>query len=98
VHAPKRKKKTSDSSVETRLAAQEELMPGETRKETEGVFLLRGNTTEFVPVKVGIAGERYFEAVTGLREGDLVITGPFDSVRKMDDGDEVKLEEPGSRK
>jgi HlyD family secretion protein len=98
VRAPKKKKKASGGSVETRLAAQEELKPGETRKETEGVFLLRGNTTEFVPVKVGIAGERYFEAISGLREGDLVITGPFDSVRQMDDGDEVKLEEPESRK
>jgi HlyD family secretion protein len=98
VHTPKKQKKTSGGSVEARVAAQEELKPGETRKETEGVFLLRGNTTEFVAVKVGIAGERYFEAVSGLREGDLVITGPFDSVRQMDDGDEVKLEEPGSKK
>jgi hypothetical protein len=33
------------------------LKPGQTRKETEGVFVLRGGKAEFVPIKVGIAGE-----------------------------------------
>jgi hypothetical protein len=42
-------------------------------------------------VKVGIAGERYFEVTSGLKEGDRVITGPFDTVRNMYDGDLVKV-------
>ena len=44
----------------------------------------------FVAVKTGIAGERYFEVPSGLKEGDRVITGPFDSVRNMFDGDMVQ--------
>ena len=31
----------------------------------------------FTPVKIGIAGERYFEVLVGLKAGDQVITGPF---------------------
>jgi HlyD family secretion protein len=46
----------------------------------------------FVPVKIGIAGDRYFEVLEGLKDGDQVITGPFNSVRNLRDGDEVKLE------
>ena len=30
-----------------------------------------------MPVKTGIAGEKYFEVLSGLKEGDEVITGPF---------------------
>ena len=41
-------------------------------------------------VKLGIAGERYLEVLSGLKEGDRVITGPFDSVRSLYEGDLVK--------
>jgi HlyD family secretion protein len=70
-----------------------ELKPGQTRKETEGVFVMRDKIAEFVPVKTGIAGDRYFEVLSGVKPGDRVLTGPFESVRNLQDGDEVKLEE-----
>jgi HlyD family secretion protein len=47
----------------------------------------------FVPVTVGIAGERYFEVLSGIKDGDRVITGPFASVRQLADGETVKTEE-----
>ncbi|MBI3046981.1 MAG: efflux RND transporter periplasmic adaptor subunit [Acidobacteria bacterium] len=71
--------------------------PGQTRRETEGVFLLRGNRAVFAPVKVGIAGERYFEVLSGLDEHDQVITGPFSSVRELADGTEVTRQAPPPR-
>jgi HlyD family secretion protein len=71
-------------------AAAAELEPGQTRKETEGVFVIRSGRAEFVPVKVGIAGDRYFEVLSGLEPGDEVITGPFNNVRNLREGDEVK--------
>jgi HlyD family secretion protein len=70
-----------------------ELLPGQKREETEGVFLIRDGKAEFVPVKLGIAGERFFEVAGGLKEGDRVITGPFDSVRNLYDGDQVLINE-----
>ena len=72
-----------------------ELKPGQTRKETEGVFVLRDKRVEFVPVKTGIAGDRYFEVLSGVKPGDRVIIGPFESVRNLQDGDEVKMEAKG---
>jgi HlyD family secretion protein len=65
--------------------------PGHERKETEGVFLVADGRATFTPVKVGIAGERYFEVMSGLKTGDRVITGPFASVRSLGDGEEVKV-------
>ena len=67
-----------------------ELKPGQTRKELEGVFTVQNNKAVFMPVKTGIAGEKYFEVLSGLKEGDAVITGPFASVRALAEGAAVK--------
>ena len=69
-----------------------ELKPGQERKELEGVFVVRDNKALFTPVKTGIAGEKYFEALSGVKEGDQVIVGPFSSVRELKDGTAVKVE------
>lgn len=69
------------------------LGPGQTRKEFEGVFVARHGRAVFVPVKTGIAGERYFEVLEGLNEGDEVITGPFASVRSLREGDAIRVTE-----
>ena len=59
--------------------------------------MYRGGKVELLPVKVGIAGERYFEVLEGLRTGDRVITGPFASVRQLADGSAVRLQEAAAR-
>jgi hypothetical protein len=60
-------------------------------EELEGVFVARQGKAIFLPVKTGIAGERYFEALSGIDEGDLIIIGPFSEVRNLEDGDEVRV-------
>jgi HlyD family secretion protein len=77
-----------------------DLKPGQSRKEVEGVFTVNDDKAMFVPVKTGIDGEKYFEVLDGLKEGDEVITGPFNSVRGLKEGDPVKTESapPPSRR
>jgi HlyD family secretion protein len=79
---------------EPRPSATDPLPNGQKRKDTEGVFLIRDKAALFVPVKTGIAGDKYFEVLTGLKPGDEVITGPFNSVRDLKEGDPVKPEQP----
>ncbi|MBA2304305.1 MAG: efflux RND transporter periplasmic adaptor subunit [Acidobacteria bacterium] len=67
-----------------------ELKPGQSRKELEGVFVVRDGKVQFEAVKTGIAGEKYFEILGGLKEGDQVVVGPFSSVRELRDGAAVK--------
>ncbi len=88
VHEPLDKKRRRPSGgVEAA-----ELKPGQSKKELEGVFVVRDNKAVFTPVKTGIAGEKYFEVLSGLKEGDQVITGPFSNVRTLADGAAVKIE------
>lgn len=61
--------------------------------EREGVFVVRDGEAEFVPVKVGIAGDRYFEVVDGVEEGDRVVSGPYQALRDLTDGTLVEAEE-----
>jgi len=89
VRPPENEKRPSRPSAMTAQAA--ELQPGQTRKELEGVFIVQNNKAVFNPVKTGIAGEKYFEVTSGLKEGDAVITGPFSSVRSIADGAPVKI-------
>lgn len=71
-----------------------ELKPGFKKKETEGVFIVdKENKAQFVLVKTGIAGDKFFEVLDGLKPGDRVITGPFASVRNLNDGSQVKIED-----
>ena len=59
----------------------------------EGVFVRRGNVAEFVTIKLGISGDKFFEVLSGLKPGDEVVTGPYNSVRTIADGDEVRVDE-----
>jgi HlyD family secretion protein len=97
VRPPKDDKKKRSSSPEPTVSAAE-LEPGQTRKEVEGAFLMRNGIATFVPVKTGIAGDKYFEVLSGLKAGDQVITGPYNNVRNIKDGDTVRLEEKKDRK
>lgn len=56
----------------------------------EGVFVVRGGKAEFVPVQVGIAGRDYFEVVSGLAEGDSIVSGPYETIRTLQSGQMVR--------
>ena len=60
------------------------------KKDTEGVFVIHDDIAQFVPVKVGIAGEEHFEVLEGLREGDTIVAGPFQAIRDMKDSTKVR--------
>jgi HlyD family secretion protein len=81
----------SSGSGAARPMAPAPLTPDQTRKEFEGVFVARNGRAVFVPVKTGIAGERYFEVLDGLTDTDEVITGPFASVRSLREGELVRV-------
>jgi len=60
-------------------------------KETEGVFLAVDGAAVFRAVKTGIAGEKHFEVVAGVEEGDEIVRGPFEALRTLDQNEGVEL-------
>ncbi len=70
-----------------------ELKPtGATRGRTdrEGAFVVRNGIATFTPVRVGIAGDEYFEVLEGLAVGDSIVSGPYQAVRDMKDSTRVR--------
>lgn len=92
VRAPAGEKKTRRPSSTSGVASAADLPAGQSRKELEGVFVVKDGKSVFTPIKTGIAGEKYFEVLDGLKDGDAVIIGPFASVRELADGAAVKVE------
>ena len=58
-------------------------------REIEGVFLARAGRATFTPVTIGIAGQEYFEVISGLNEGDTVVAGPYQRIRQLVEGDAI---------
>jgi HlyD family secretion protein len=56
----------------------------------EGVFVVREGKAVFVPVTVGIAGQGYFEVLSGLSPQDSVVAGPYEAIRTLEDGKPVR--------
>ena len=57
------------------------------KKDVEGVFVVGAdNKVTFRPVKVGIAGEKHFEIISGLKEGEKIVAGTYQAIRELKDG------------
>jgi HlyD family secretion protein len=57
------------------------------KRDQEGVFVIGPEGTAlFRVVKIGITGETHFEVLDGLREGDVIVTGPFQAIRDLKEG------------
>jgi HlyD family secretion protein len=61
------------------------------KRDVEGVFVVgTDNKVTFRPVKVGIAGDRYFEVISGLKAGEKIVGGTYQAIRELKDGALVK--------
>ncbi|HSR49235.1 MAG TPA: efflux RND transporter periplasmic adaptor subunit [Acidobacteriota bacterium] len=64
----------------------------EEKLDREGVFRIEDDKANFVPVKTGITGEIRIEVLSGLNEGDKIVTGSYRALRNLEDGDAVRTE------
>jgi HlyD family secretion protein len=61
------------------------------KKDVEGVFVVGAdNKVTFRPVKRGITGEKHFEVLSGLKEGEKIVAGTYQAIRELKDGTLVK--------
>lgn len=68
------------------------------KRDVEGVFVVgKDKKVSFRPVKVGIAGERHFEVLDGLKSGETIVAGTYQAIRELKDGATIttpKVEDP----
>src|SRR5205814_1128400 len=69
------------------------------KKDVEGVFIVgKDNKVTFRPVKVGIAGEKHFEVLSGLKEGEKIVAGTYQAIRELKDGALVREQKIDTKK
>jgi HlyD family secretion protein len=69
------------------------------KKDVEGVFVVTNdNKVSFRPVKRGITGEKHFEVLSGLKEGEKIVAGTYQAIRELKDGTLVKETKPDAKK
>jgi HlyD family secretion protein len=69
------------------------------KRDVEGVFIVGAdNKVTFRPVKVGIAGERHFEVLSGLKAGEQIVAGTYQAIRELKDGALIKPTKPEDKK
>ena len=57
------------------------------KRDVEGVFVVGADSrVSFRPVKVGIAGEQYFEVLEGLQPDERIVAGSYQAIRQLKDG------------
>ena len=63
------------------------------KEELQGVFVLRNKKDAvFVPVTTGISGTTDIEVLSGLKEGDEIVTGSYKVLRTLRNGASVKVD------
>jgi len=82
--------KANGGSV-TLAASKQPLTPAQ-KDEITGVFIIRNKKVEFVPVQTGISGVTDIEILSGLREGDEIVNGPYKALRTLRPGSGIKVD------
>ena len=59
-------------------------------QDEEGVFVVQNGAVKFETVKTGLSGDSAIELVSGGKEGQQIVTGPFRALREIKDGTKVK--------
>lgn len=79
---------TANDKGSVQAAAQ----PKDAKTDIQGVFVIRNRKAEFVPVQTGITGSNDIEVLSGLNEGDEVVTGSYKVLRTLRPRTSVKVD------
>ena len=60
-------------------------------KDLQGAFVVKDEKVSFREVKIGIAGDRFFEVLSGLEPEEEVVIGPFSALRRLRESDRVSI-------
>lgn len=62
------------------------------REELQGVFVVNGDKVEFRKVETGITGATDIEVLSGLNEGDQIVTGSYKVLRTIRNHTRIKVD------
>jgi HlyD family secretion protein len=85
----------ADGKKKAESAPRDTAAPGD-EKVVPTVYVVDGTTARQRAVRTGISDATHVEILEGVGEGDRVVTGPYRSLKKLADGDPVKVTDPAT--
>jgi HlyD family secretion protein len=87
---PQNARRTTATDPASQKAAKEEL---------QGVFVVNAGKAEFRQIKTGITGVTDIEVLSGLKQGDQIVTGSYETIRTLRNDAKVKVDNkaPGTQ-
>jgi HlyD family secretion protein len=79
-------------------APQKDASKNKKESEVQGVFVIRDKKAQFVPVQTGITGTTDIEVLSGLTQGDEIVTGSYKVLRTVKPGTSVKIDNSAAKK
>jgi len=64
----------------------------ERKKELQGGFVIKGEQASFRKVETGITGATDIEVLSGLNEGEEIITGSYKVIRTLKNDARIKVD------
>ncbi|HMX39787.1 MAG TPA: efflux RND transporter periplasmic adaptor subunit [Saprospiraceae bacterium] len=91
-------KKDSDDEDDDKQPAKAVAQPIGKNKIQEIVFVVSGDTVGIRQVKTGLQDNDHIEILSGLQEGETVVTGPYSAVaRKLKAGSRIRVADPDEK-
>ncbi len=103
IHSPESVNDTEEGSGESKAEEGESAGKKDTKKKKEKeqdvVYLMIDGKAVVTPVETGLSDEFYVEIRSDLKEGDVVVTGPYRTLKNLKEGDTItKKEEQAGEK
>jgi HlyD family secretion protein len=89
---------TAEKGSVQAAAPQKDASKNKKESEVQGVFVIRDKKAQFVPVWTGITGTTDIEVLSGLKQGDEIVTGSYKVLRTVKPGTSVKIDNSAARK
>ncbi len=87
LEAPPKDGKSSQTAPKTDPAAEKAK-----KEEVQGVFVIKGDKAEFRKVATGITGATDIEVLSGINDGEEIVTGSYKVIRTMRNDTRVKVD------
>ena len=66
------------------------------KEELQGVFVVKNGKAEFRKVETGIAGTTEIEVLSGLKEGEQIVTGSYQVIRTLRNEAKIRIDNKGA--
>jgi HlyD family secretion protein len=89
---------TATKKYEVKEESDDNKIVAKSDKKFECVFVKVGDKAKIRVIKTGIQDDTNIEVISGLKKGDVVITGPYTTVSKdLNSGDKVSIKKDSEK-